>query len=391
MKNTPLTIYQRNIELAGFLEDAAQNEAINVLQQLFLNIAQNRFDQCSSVYLWGRVGRGKTYVMDCFLQACQSDASAIGIQRIHYYRFMQFVHAQLAVHQGRRDPLVYVAQDLLKSCKVLCLDEFFVSDIGDAMLLGRLMKVLFEQGLVLVATSNVEPTALYKDGLQRDRFMPAIKVLEEHLTIVEMAGIDDHRLAKANGFPNYYIEPLRSSINAGGAYNDTAVYQRFLADAQLHSKSIMIERDVQLSVESRRIDCVAKALKLYCFSFEQLFVGPRAANDYIALSKMLDTLYLLNVPQMGGVLNERKVARGTEDTVDINQRVANRPFVLAKGDDEARRFISFIDEMYDQKCKVVIGCEVELSKMYLGGRVAFEFERTVSRIVEMQGASYLSK
>jgi len=201
---------------------------------------------------------------------------------------------------------------------------------------------------------------------------------------VHMSGQDDHRLAKASEFAHYYVELLLLSAPIA----QSMVYQRFLADVSATQKATQIECNISLSIESRRIECLAKASGFYCFSFEQLFVGPRSANDYIALSKMIDTVYILNVPQMGGMLNERKVARGTEDTFDINQKVADRPFILAKGDDEARRFISFIDEMYDQRCKVVIGSEVKLQEMYLGGRVEFEFERTVSRIIEMQSEQY---
>ena len=264
-----------------------------------------------------------------------------------------------------------------------CFDEFFVSDIADAMLLGRLMKVLFEQGLVLIATSNVEPTQLYKDGLQRDRFLPAIATLEHYLQVLHMSGAEDHRLAKASGFPNYYIEAIEADAKPG-LNEQQPVFHRFIAD----SGSATVQRDVDLTIESRVIKCLAVSERLYCFSFEQLFVGPRSANDYIALSKIADCVYLLSVPQMGGALNERKVARGTEDTYNINQKVADRPFVLAQGDDEARRFISFIDELYDQQRQVVISAAVELSQLYLGGRVVFEFERTVSRIIEMQGDEY---
>jgi cell division protein ZapE len=162
------------------------------------------------------------------------------------------------------------------------------------------------------------------------------------------------------------------------------VYQRFLAQAKLEYPAELVEYQLSLIIESRTVECLAKVNDVYLFGFEQLFIGPRSAADYIALCRMASKIYLINVPQMGGKLNERKVARGTEDTHNINQRVANRPFVLAKGDDEARRFISFIDEVYDQKRPLVIGAQVALADLYLGGRVVFEFERAYSRIIEMQ-------
>ena len=381
---TPLQIYQHNIQDNSYLADSAQTEAIEALQQLYLSIQAGRSSALSSLYLWGAVGRGKTYLMDCFFSACQQQGFKKKVRRIHYYRFMQYLHAQLKVHQGRRDPLVLVAKDIVSEYQVLCLDEFFVSDIADAMLLGRLLNVLFEQGLILVATSNVEPAQRYKEGLQRERFLPAIKMLEQNLKIVHMCGKNDHRLAKASNFPNYYIQsiPAKQSKNA-----NHLLYQRFVKD----TAEARIEQDLELVIESRIIKCLAHSSRLYCFDFEQLFVGPRSANDYIALSKMADCVYLMNVPQMGGQLHERKVARGTEDTYNINQKVADRPFILARGDNEARRFISFIDEVYDQHCLVVLSSPVPLLQLYLGGHVVFEFERTVSRLIEMQSDEYMAK
>jgi len=373
---SPLQIYRADIQQKGYLQDPAQAQAITALEQLYQSIERGSVASGSSLYLWGPVGRGKTYVMDCFYRALQGRA-----QRLHYYRFMQYLHRQLRVYQGNKDPLVLVAKELLKKHKVLCLDEFFVSDIADAMLLGRLLKVLFEQGLVLVTTSNVEPAELYQDGLQRDRFLPAIAMLEQQLQIISLRGEIDHRLAKGLKFSNYYVAQSGSSITA-----NAQVVQRFNRDAGDRPVSC----DLALSIESRSIECLYQCEDLYCFSFQQLFVGPRSANDYIALSKIASCIYLLDVPQLGGILNERKVARGTEDTYNINQRVANRPFVMAKGDDEARRFISFIDEMYDQKTLVVMAVAVELPQLYLGGRVEFEFQRASSRIIEMQGIQYCS-
>ena len=372
---SPLKIHQQNIERNGYLSDASQEGAIAALEELYVKIDRKQLHGCTSVYLWGRVGRGKTYLMDCFYQALGGQA-----KRIHYYRFMQFVHRQLRFEQGSADPLVRVAKTLLKEHRVLCLDEFFVSDIADAMLLGRLLSVLFEQGIVLVTTSNVEPAALYKNGLQHDRFAPAIKMLEQHLKIIHLQGQTDHRLSKSQGFPHFHVLGYSASCKANPAYKD------FLTKTDPSDLKV----DLLLNIESRVIKCLATSGQYYCFNFEDLFIGPRSVNDYIALSKLAKCIYILNVPQMGGVLNEKKVARGTEDTVNINQTVADRPFILAKGDDEARRFISFIDEMYDQKKSVVLSAAVALSQLYLGGRVAFEFERTTSRIIQMQSAQYAS-
>ena len=374
---SPKHIYQRDIKQHHYIQDPAQQGALDALENLH-NALVNAPDDAKSIYLWGSVGRGKSYLMDCFYASLRDSAS---IERMHYYRFMQQLHRQLTTFQGQKDPLKLIAKALVARHKILCLDEFFVSDIADAMLLGRLLKHLFEQGLIIVTTSNVEPNALYKDGLQRDRFIPAIKMLEQNLHILEMKGTSDHRLAKATHSDYYRVETPwfdRRNLHCSELF---AMFANNGKDA--------ITYETELIIESRKIACLAINHQQYCFSFEQIFCGPRSANDYIALANLADTLYLVNVPQMGGALKSRKVARGTEDTYNINQRVADRPFTYAKGDDEARRFISFIDEMYDQNKRVVISASVPLNTLYLGGGVEFEFERTFSRIVEMQSDGYL--
>lgn len=375
---TPEQIHRANIQHNSFIVDPSQELALGALNKLHSAILAGCATTDDSVYLWGSVGRGKSYLMDCFYQSL---AEKVAVKRMHYYRFMQYLHGQLKHHQGKKEPLSVIAKDFVGQQKILCLDEFFVNDIADAMLLGRLLKHLFEQGLILVTTSNVVPSELYLDGLQRDRFLPAIRMLEKHLNIIHMQGDTDHRLAKAKHSHYYQVEP---SFKALEGIQDSRVFQLFRQG--FDADSIVYQE--QLTIESRSINTLAKCARSYCFSFEQLFIGPRSANDYIALAKLADTLFIFNVPQMGGLLQERKVARGTEDTHDINQRVANRPFVLAKGDDEARRFISFIDEMYDQNKRVVIAAEVPLEQLYLGGHVAFEFARTFSRIIEMQSDDY---
>jgi cell division protein ZapE len=375
---SPKQIYQRDIQQNHYIADPAQQEALEALEKLHYAIIEKRTESVKSVYLWGSVGRGKSYLMDCFYESLKDTAS---IERMHYYRFMQQLHKQLRDFQGQKDPLKHIAKALALRHNILCLDEFFVSDIGDAMLLGRLLTNLFDQGLIIVTTSNVEPNQLYKDGLQRDRFLPAIKILEKNLQVLQMQGKSDHRLAKAKHSHFYLVEDNWFDHQN---LSTSAIFEMFAG----HSHD-SIEYQVQLAIESRALQCLAINEQQYCFSFEQIFCGPRSANDYIALANLADTFYLVNVPQMGGALKSRKVARGTEDTYNINQRVADRPFIYAKGDDEARRFISFVDEMYDQNKRVVISADVPLNELYLGGGVEFEFERTFSRIVEMQSDNYI--
>lgn len=382
--NSPLIRYQQDLNRSDFEYDKAQETALQALQTLHIQVCEhhnqhndisgNKLPLCNSLYIWGKVGRGKTYLMDCFYESLPIQNK----MRQHFYRFMRQTHLDLKQHQGHKNPLALIAQDIANQARVLCFDEFFVSDIGDAMILGQLLGYLFELGVAVIATSNVEPNELYKDGLQRDRFLHSIDLIYQHMSVLHMDGQTDHRLRSLPQNSAYYVS---SSVDA-----EIHMQQRFFKD----TNQTNILQDQSILVEHRKLETKYLSDTAVWFEFEQLCLGPRSQNDYITLAQRYKTVYISRVPQMGGELNEKKVARGTEDTYNINQRVADRPFMFAKDDDAARRFISLIDVFYDQQVKLILSAEVPILELYIGGRVAFEFERTISRLIEMQSEQYLS-
>jgi len=379
---SPVERYQLDLSTANFNDDKTQAAAVNVLQQSFTQLTEQNNSRTiqslfsskkqspQNIYLWGKVGRGKTYLMDCFYNSLPFSKK----YRTHFYRFMQYVHQQLAHHQGNKDPLKLVAKSIAKKAQVLCLDEFFVTDIADAMILGGLLKYLFEERVTLITTSNVEPCLLYKEGLQRDRFLPSIELIYSNMTIHHLDGKQDHRLRELTQTKHFY------------AQDDVGEMQQQF----FRKNGNNIKSNTTLQIEGRNIDCRFVGDGCCWFEFDALCRGARSQNDYIALANEYHSVYISAVPQMGGVNVERDVARGTEDTYNINQRVADRPFNLAPGDDEARRFICLVDEFYDRSVKLVLSAHVPMMSLYVGGRVEFEFERTYSRLVEMQSEEYLT-
>ncbi|MGB1239273.1 MAG: cell division protein ZapE [Pseudomonadales bacterium] len=364
----PSQLYEQSIRRGEIVADPAQAAAISALDTLCQDL-QHTGKAVRGLYLYGPVGRGKTYLMDC-LVACLPEQK---VQRYHYYRFMQFVHAQLREYQGRSEPLAVIAKALSKRCRLLCIDEFFVKDIGDAMLLGRLLEALTASGVTLVTTSNVAPVDLYADGLQRDRFVPAIALLQRELDLLSFTGQLDHRLSKVSGAVNYYA----------GADNRARILARFSA----HIRDGSYQRDSVVKIQHREVSCLARNGGHYLFEFAALFEGPRSAADYIELAERAECLYVCDMPAMGNTEQLRVVARGTEDAGVLGS-VAQRKLSVSKYDDPARRFISFIDEVYDRRVPLVLGAEVDLMSLYSEGVLAFEFQRVTSRLVEMQSEAY---
>lgn len=300
------------------------------------------------LYLWGGVGRGKTFLVD--LLAGQLPAAMV--RRRHFHRFMGEVHQALRTLrvEGVADPLPRFAQALRRQCRLLCLDEFLVHDIGDAMLMAGLLRGLQGAGVVLATTSNTQPAALYRDGLQRNRFLPAIAHLEAHCEVVELVSDTDHRLRSLRQAPVYLVE-----ADAGRA--DAALGERFVALAPG-----AVQRDEAIEVEGRPIVARALADGVAWFDFAALCQGPRASADYLELARSFNTVLLGGVPQMGA------------------------PAL----DDAARRFIHLVDTLYDHKVKLLLAAAVAPAALYPSGRLAAQFERTASRLVEMQDAAYLA-
>lgn len=296
------------------------------------------------LYLWGGVGRGKTLLMDWFYDSLRVSRR----ERTHFYRFMRQVHAELSRISRRTDPLDTVAQRLAEKARVICLDEFFVSDIGDAMILSGLFAGLFRRGVILVATSNVPPQDLYMDGLQRQRFLPAIELILSHVDVVHLDGGIDYRLRQLAQAPTY-LDSTRADTAA-------LLRQRFAALAGGSAAGPAL-----LSIESRQLAAIAVGPAMVWFEFSELCEGPRSQNDYIELARSQHTIFLSNIPRF-----------------------------TAENDNAARRFIMLIDELYDRGVKIVVSAAAPPAALYHGKRLQFEFQRAASRLIEMQTQHYLS-
>ena len=299
------------------------------------------------IYLWGGVGRGKTYLMDLFFASVE-DSSKL---RTHFHRFMQDVHSRLLDLQGIVDPLETIADELAKRATLICFDEFYVSDIGDAMLLGGLLKALLDRDVVLVATSNVPPDELYKNGLQREKFSPAITAIEHHCQVVEVDSDRDYRSERLSS-TELYLFPQNPAV-----------------DEQLRASFLELARDMatirengMLSLLGRELKTILLAEDQVWFSFDELCGGPRSAFDYVELAKLYRVVFLSSVP----VLDE-------------------------EANDSARRFISLVDELYDRRVQLIVAAEADVHQLYTGQGLAFEFERTQSRLMEMRSREYLGR
>jgi len=296
------------------------------------------------LYFWGGVGRGKTMLMDWFYDSLRFQRR----KRSHFYRFMHQVHAELRAVKRRTQPLETVAQRLARTARVICLDEFFVADIADAMILSGLFESLFRRGVTLVVTSNTAPQDLYSDGLQRERFLPAIELLQRHMDVVHLDGGIDYRLRQLAQAPTYL-----DSTQAGTA---AQLRQRFAALAGDSGAG-----PGSLSIEERHIAALATGAGMVWFEFSELCEGPRSQNDYIELACLYHTIFISNVPQF-----------------------------TWQNEDSARRFIAAVDEFYDRGVKIVVSAAAAPAALYRGERLQLEFQRAASRLIEMQTQHYLA-
>jgi cell division protein ZapE len=296
------------------------------------------------LYLWGGVGRGKTMLMDWFYESLRFPRR----ERSHFYRFMRQVHAELRSVKRRTQPLETVAERLARSTRIICLDEFFVADIADAMILGALFEGLFRRGVTLVATSNTAPQDLYKDGLQRDRFLPAIELMQSHVDALHLDGGIDYRLRQLEQAPTY--------LDASRVATAAELRRRFAALAGDSAAGPQV-----LSIEDRGIAALAVGAGMAWFEFNELCAGPRSQNDYIELARLYHTIFISNIPEF-----------------------------TSEGEDAARRFIAAIDEFYDRGVKLVVSAAAAPAALYRGDRLTLEFQRAASRLVEMQTQQYLA-
>lgn len=359
-KITPRQKYQLDIQTDEFSEDPSQLQAVELLDDLFHRlIASDKpaalFERISSlfiatrnpvkgIYFWGGVGRGKTYLMDMFFDLLPTKNK----MRLHFHRFMHQTHEQLIEFKGKQDPLLLIADDIAAKTNVICFDEFFVKDITDAMILGGLFEALFDRGVSLVATSNIPPERLYWNGLQRERFTPAIKLIEQHCQIVNLDNGIDYRLRTLEQADIFHCPHDEEAIeNLNNSFNHLATEEMPLASI--------------IDIEHRSVQTVRCAEGVVWFSFKEICETARSQTDYIEISRCYQTVMVSEIPQLD-----------------------------SKDDAAARRFISLVDEFYERHVNLMITASVELEQLYIGQRLAFEFKRTLSRLQEMQSHDYLA-
>lgn len=355
---SPSERYACGVAQGRWQDDPAQREALRELDRIEAEVRAaesvvprarwwRRASSPSPVpglYLWGGVGRGKTFLVDLLVQALPPERTL----RLHFHRFMGRIHAELARLGERRDPLREVAAHFAAQSRVLCLDEFFVTDIGDAMILAGLLQHLFGHGTTLVTTSNIAPPDLYRDGLQRAKFLPAIALIERHCVVAELGAAQDYRLRELHR-AGIYFTPL----GADAERSLDACFERIANDGR--------RREPEIQVNGRGIPVKRRADGIIWFEFAALCDGPRSVADYIELARSFNTVLVSNVPRF----DERS-------------------------DNAARRFVHLVDEFYDRGVNLVLSAAAPILELYAGERLRFEFERTQSRLIEMQSDAYLS-
>ncbi len=361
---SPWQHYQQDLTRDGFSHDLAQEQAVKSLQRVYEEVIaadiqpsgigkllgafglKQSSSSVQGLYLWGGVGRGKTYLMDTFYDALPTDKKL----RAHFHRFMHQLHHDLGEMEGVQDPLISIAKKMAQQYKIICFDEFFVSDITDAMLLGTLFQYLFKEGVALVATSNIIPDDLYKNGLQRARFLPAIKLINEHCEILNVDSGIDYRLRTLEQAEIYHY-PLDAQADA----NLITYFGQLAPESEVLTGSI--------EIEGREIGIRQQSQGVLLANFRDLCDGPRSQRDYMEVARLYHTVLVSGLEQMGS---------------------------STTGDDIARRFLAMVDEFYERNVKLIISAEVSLEDIYTDGLLSFEFRRCRSRLIEMQSHDYLT-
>ncbi|NVJ61413.1 MAG: AFG1 family ATPase [Gammaproteobacteria bacterium] len=362
---TPLEKYKQDLLREDFQHDPAQEEAVKLLENLFQRLVERQKSSTSLIgkiksslnsilkgaeptkglYFWGGVGRGKTYLVDTFFDCLPFKQK----QRLHFHRFMHEVHQRLKALKGESNPLDKIAEDMAQNTFVICFDEFFVSDITDAMILAGLFKSLFAKGVCLVATSNIPPEKLYWNGLQRARFLPAIDLIIKHTQVVNVDGGIDYRLRTLEQAEIYHFPMDQQALDN----------LNFSFD---HLATEVVEDGAQIIVENRSIKTVRLGEGVVWFDFDEICNTPRSHSDYIELSRCYHSVLISDLYEMNNDKN-----------------------------DAMRRFISLVDEFYERNVKLIIAAEIAMKEIYTGTGLAFEFKRTLSRLQEMQSRDYLAQ
>jgi cell division protein ZapE len=357
-------LYAGRLAECGFKSDPAQLAAVEKLDDLRRRLTTARAAHSSTLrrwlgslvggssreperglYLWGGVGRGKTWLMDLFFQSLPFPEG----RRRHFHRFMHDVHAQLKELQNRESPLDFVAAQIARNTRVLCFDELFVTDIADAMILSTLFEGLFKRGVTLVATSNVAPRDLYKDGLQRQRFLPAIDLIEQHVDVLNVDGAIDYRLRQLTQAGTYLLS---------SAPDTPQRLESLFLELAHHGAST----GGSIEIEGRPIPVIRQSSSAVWFNFFAICAGPRSQDDYIEIAREYQSVIVAGVPIF--------------DTLR---------------DNEARRFIALVDELYDRNVNLIISAAAPPTDLYRGELLSFQFQRTVSRLIEMQSEDYLAR
>ena len=357
-------LYSRRLHDCGFKSDPAQLAAVDELDALrgrliaaggARSFALRRWlgtlvggsarEPQRGLYLWGAVGRGKTWLMDLFFQSLPFPEA----RRRHFHRFMHEVHSDLNEVQYRESPLELLAAQIARDTRVLCFDELFVTDIADAMILGGLFEGLFKRGVTLVATSNVPPRELYKDGLQRQRFLPAIDLIERHVEVLNVDGPTDYRLRQLTQAGTYLLS---------AAPDTPQRLEALFTELAQHGAA----SGGSIEIEGRPIPVVRQSSSVVWFNFFAVCAGPRSQDDYIEIAREYHSVIVAGVPVL--------------DSLREN---------------EARRFIALVDELYDHNVNLIISAAAPAAELYRGEQLSFPFARTVSRLIEMQSEHYLSR
>jgi len=355
---SPSDKYLEIVQGSGFVTDTAQQRTLALFDQLQNELLhkparrwwqklipiKNPSQPLRGIYLWGGVGRGKTFLMDIFYQCLVIEAKT----RTHFHQFMNDIHQALKQAGNLENPLQHIARQYSKSTRILCLDEFVITDIADAMIMSGLLEALFEEGVILVTTSNSPPQKLYYDGLQRARFLPAIDLIGRHCQVVNLDGEQDYRLQGLQQTSLYMVPHSQAVLSEFKTYisDHVAPYQAQAA---------------QLCINDHILKFQHCAEDIVWFSFEELCKSTRSQNDYLEIARLFNTLILTDIEVMS-----------------------------SQTDDIARRFVLLIDVLYDHHVVLICSASVSPEYLYQGKRLAFEFERTASRLIEMQSQQYLA-
>ena len=362
---TPWEKYQEDLSHPEFLHDTAQENAVKALQRLYDDLLEapapdkkgvkatisrwfgqheDTVTPVTGLYFYGGVGRGKTYLVDTFYECLPIDKK----MRVHFHRFMHRIHEELKQLQQKSDPLKLIAAKLAEETRIICFDEFYVSDITDAMILGTLMEELFGHGIALVATSNIIPDDLYENGLQRARFVPAIKLIKQHTEVINVDSGVDYRLRTLEQ-ARLYHHPLDEEATE----NLHSYFSQLAPEKGTENEAI--------EINNRQLKTCYNADGVMMIEFKEICEGPRSHSDYIEISRCYHSVLVANVKAMG-----------------------------QNNDDTARRFIAMVDEFYERHVKLIISAEVPMNELYNEGRLSFEFKRCLSRLKEMQSHDYLA-